>query len=301
MFTNKEIAVKIDPKLIKRVLKAALVVSCSLGLSVNAVNAMEGTLGSDSAYTIEEGTASDYDYKQYFVNFDGNIQTNYFKYNLKNSYTNHSRIISGNGGVDIYSNFINKYQTGDQKTYGGAIYLSEVDSAYVDQPRQSLGNIVGDFINNYVKANADYSLNYAYGGAIHSWNGEIKSITGDFINNFAEGKYAEGGAIFYYNPLRNDIEFIKGKFINNYIKGTGASSVGGGAIYIGGTGSEIDKIVGLFSGNYAAGGVGGAIYNWGGTANIAGKFYDNYANLGGAIYTTNDLTIFADGVVMIQR
>lgn len=286
---------KISKKFVKRVFKVALVVSCTLVLPINRVFSEESTLGNNSAYTIKEGTSSDYDYKSYSVNSNGEIQTHYYKYNLKNSYSNHGRITAGNNGQDINSNFVNSSQTGNQKAQGGAIYLSEVDNSYVDQPRQSIGNIVGDFINNYVTPNADYYLNYAYGGAIYSWNGEIKSITGDFINNYAEGKYAFGGAIHYYNPMRDDIEFIKGKFINNHVIGSGEDSGGGGAIYIGGTNSKINNLVGLFSGNYANSGVGGAIYNWGGSANISGKFYNNYASKGGAIYTTNDLTIFADG------
>ena len=286
---------KISKKFVKRVFKVVLVVSCTLVLPINRVFSEESTLGNNSAYTIKEGTSSDYDYKSYSVNSNGEIQTHYYKYNLKNSYSNHGRITAGNNGQDINSNFVNSSQTGNQKAQGGAIYLSEVDNSYVDQPRQSIGNIVGDFINNYVTPNADYYLNYAYGGAIYSWNGEIKSITGDFINNYAEGKYAFGGAIHYYNPMRDDIEFIKGKFINNHVIGSGEDSGGGGAIYIGGTNSKINNLVGLFSGNYANSGVGGAIYNWGGSANISGKFYNNYASKGGAIYTTNDLTIFADG------
>lgn len=271
---------KISKKLVKRVFKVALLVSCTLVFPINRAFSEESTLGNNSAYTIKEGTVSDYDYKRYSVNSNGDIQTNYYKYNLKNSYSNHGRITAGNNGQDINSNFVNHYQTGNQKAQGGAIYLSEVDNSYLDQPRQSLGHIVGDFINNYVKPNADYYLNYAYGGAIYSWNGEIKSITGDFINNYAEGKYAFGGAIHYYNPMRDDIEFIKGKFINNHVTGSGVDSGGGGAIYIGGTNSKINNLVGLFSGNYANSGVGGAIYNWGGTANISGKFYNNYASQG---------------------
>ena len=120
---------KREKSLIKRILEVALVVSCAFGMTDNQALALEPTLGEESAYTIEEGTISDHDYILYYTEPNNNVQSLYYKYNLKNLYINHSRIINGNGGEDIKSNFVNRYQVGRQNVHGGAIYLSEVDSS----------------------------------------------------------------------------------------------------------------------------------------------------------------------------
>ena len=214
----------------------------------------------------------------------------------KHNASSHERITSGSGG-DVTDDF---FDLNNSSGKGGAIYLALGD----------LGNITGDFINNYASSSGgaiynqkniysitgDFINNYASsGGAISNTNGTIGSITGDFINNYTS---SYGGAIYNYgNTIISSIGSITGDFINNYAYSSGSSTVQGGAIY---NQRNIYSITGDFIGNYAkttstTGYVnGGAIYNEATIGSITGDFINNYASgstsnyiYGGAIYNTN--------------
>lgn len=194
-------------------------------------------------------------------------------------------IYNSNGTVigDIIGNFEKNYAISEQSTaQGGAIY-----SDYA-----KINSIYGSFDSNSAQGNS------AQGGAIYIRNSvNIGDVTGDFTNNYAIAKngYAQGGAI--YNEY-SKIGDIKGNFTSNYAKSTNGTSdsynaTGGGAIYNSGS---INSITGSFKENYAQGNYafGGAIYNmYSSIGDITGEFKDNYAiatgnyAMGGAIYGTS--------------
>ena len=238
-------------------------------------------------------------------------------YAQSDSYDAYGGAIDNYGEIgDITGNFIGNYAIGSYKAYGGAI----------DNDGGTIGNITGDFIGNYAQGD------YAYGGAIYN-DGKIGDITGDFIGNYAQGDsdYAYGGAI--YNGYGSTIGNITGDFIGNYAQ-SDSDDARGGAIYnYGGTiGNIMGDFIGNYAqGDYAYGGaiyndssgnigditgdfianyaqsdsivLGGAIYNDRGTiGDISGSFIGNYATtesdtelaLGGAVYTSDDMTFSAD-------
>ena len=183
--------------------------------------------------------------------------------------------------------------------YGGAIYN------YSSAAPTKMGDIEADFIGNYV----DYFSYMSGGGAIgnladpyHSTS-EIGNIKGNFIGNYVTtSSVALGGAIaIFCVDLTSQIGNITGDFIGNYASGN--SGYGGAICNLG----IIGNINGNFIGNYAFSTVdsasGGAIYNENGQIGaITGSFINNYAQttsetalaLGGAIYTTENLTITAN-------
>ena len=198
----------------------------------------------------------------------------------------------------ITGDFSGNYAKSDSGSdYGGAIYNNG-----------TIGDISGDFSNNYAKSD----LGSAYGGAIYT-HGTIGDITGNFEGNYAQGQYAAyGGAI--YNDF-GAIGDITGDFSGNYAISTSANAKGG-AIY--NYSGAIGNITGDFEGNYvksdSGSASGGAIYNSGTMTLVNSSFYDNYVQtgaekdstngqqtLGGAIYSTSDLTIKADGGESIFR
>ncbi|MBQ8784676.1 MAG: autotransporter domain-containing protein, partial [Alphaproteobacteria bacterium] len=154
--------------------------------------------------------------------------------------------------------------------FGGAIKNSE----------WVIGNISGDFADNYL--NADFT----YGGAIDNY-GHIAEITGNFVGNYANATNESwGGSISNGNTLGN----ITGSFIGNYAKSANFSLGGAIANYFGAVGD----IVGDFVGNYAESNdksLGGAIANGleyqSEIGNITGDFVSNYVKgaiaKGGAI------------------
>ena len=222
---------------------------------------------------------------------------------------------SNSGGGAIYNNatignitgdFIGNVSDADNSSRGGAIEsYGEISSikgdfignaargAYGDGGaiysgyRSKIGFIEGNFLRNYSSGS---------GGAISTGNGVINYIKGDFIQNHANS--GAGGAI----DNAANIEFIAGDFIGNSLNGTS-----GGAIYSNyydGFGS-INFIKGDFIDNSVIGTksvYGGAITSNSGINNISGSFINNFAAtdssdylaLGGAIYTTSDLTFIAD-------
>ncbi len=214
-----------------------------------------------------------------------------------------------------YGNIENCYFKGNfvrakglNTSIGGAItqygYYANLPT-YID-------NISGTFIENY---------SYNFGGAITNREAnstaEINKISGDFQSNYA---IQTGGAIL---NAAGTINSIDGTFTNNYLLNTNTSSSAvenstlllnnsfGGAIANTQTGGieakkdgYIKSISGDFIGNFIntknGKAYGGAIYNSGIIDEISGTFKDNYVfsegtnanlTLGGAIYSTKDLTI----------
>ena len=201
---------------------------------------------------------------------------------------------------DINGDFSNNYAQG-YYAYGGAIYN-----------KGTIGDITGDFSGNYAKSGSFY----ADGGAIYNYQGTIGDIIGNFENNYAQADsdFAYGGAI--YNNY-GSIGDISGDFSNNHAQ-SGSGYAQGGAIYNSGSKATIGDITGDFTNNYAqsetGSAEGGAIYNSGTITLTNSSFYDNYVEtgaakdsekgqktLGGAIYSTKDLTIKADDGESIFR
>ena len=224
--------------------------------------------------TLVEGTASDYD-----------VIANYNNANAVT--TRMENPTSGYSGV----NFIGAHL--DASGNGGALSFTTSGDK---------GDIVADFVGNYINANGINTR----GGAIENTGAgaNITSITGDFIGNYISGTSSSrnyGGAI---SNSTATIGNITGDFIGNYISDTSSYHNYGGAIsnYANGTNlsATINSITGDFIGNYISGtnGIfGGAISNDAQNTNasatigdITGDFIGNYIkassgiNYGGAIY-----------------
>ena len=183
--------------------------------------------------------------------------------------------------------------------YGGAIYNSG-----------KMGNIVGNFIGNYVLSTGEGGsaqnngvYTYAYGGGIYNYQyGTIGTISGDFTGNYAKADLnTMGGGI--YNSRYATIAGISGDFNSNYVTTDTELNLAtnyrsqGGAIYNEGaiTNGITDS---TFTGNYAIANYGaaqgGALYHSGYSSykinNISADFSNNYASStnyqaqGGAIY-----------------
>ena len=179
---------------------------------------------------------------------------------------------------------ITKYTLSDDNTLSEKYYRVDVKQPesgrkIYDTRQISLsgqGDIDADFIGSSYTTSSS-----VYGGAIYNDdNLKIGNITGNFINNYAQGTYAEGGAISnYYKYVggATTIGNITGNFIGNYAQAT-SSSASGGAIsnHYG----MIGNITGDFINNYAQGryAEGGAISNYDSRmGNITGDFIGNYA------------------------
>ncbi len=172
-------------------------------------------------------------------------------------------------------------------------------------------NIIADFFSNKVSSSAydrkgqqiDAWPAKSLGGAIYNTNMTGYNIIGDFIRNRASsdlGQEVGGGAI--YN--RGNINNITSIFLYNEVENYKTSTYGGAIYNIG----NISNIIGDFIGNgikiyekisdnksiVKPFGKGGAIYNAGSINTISANFLGNYAQQGGAIYTTNDINFVAD-------
>lgn len=239
-------------------------------------------------------------------------------FNIKDSvFINNSSAQEGGAiwaGVN-YGNIENCYFKGNfvrakghNTSIGGAITQY---GYYANRPTY-IDNISGTFIENY---------SYNFGGAITNREAdstaEINKIIGDFQSNYA---IQTGGAIL---NAAGTINSIDGSFTNNYLINTNTSSSAvknstlllnnsfGGAIantQTGGTEAKKDGYIKSISGDFIGNFIntkngkayGGAIYNSGIIDEISGTFKDNYVfsdgtdnnlALGGAIYSTKDLTI----------
>jgi len=208
------------------------------------------------------------------------------------NHTHVDRTLSGgliynpNSIGEINADFYNNYSisSGGNIT-GGLIYSIECDSIAgtfsgnyaqggtifggIIYNIKSIANIKGLFSRNYAKGIYDNS--YVQGGAIFNVNhASISNIDADFVNNYVSGSYPSGGAIASVGDAT--IGDLKGNFVNNYADGQYQTF--GGAIYTAGT---IDNITGSFVNNYAK------------------TESDDYYALGGAIFTSSDIKISADG------
>ena len=195
--------------------------------------------------------------------------------------------------------------------YGGAIYNSG-----------KMGNIVGNFIGNYVLSTGEGGsaqnngvYTYAYGGGIYNYQyGTIGTILGDFTGNYAKADLnTMGGGI--YNSRYATIAGISGDFNSNYVTTDTELNLAtnyrsqGGAIYNEGaiTNGITDS---TFTGNYAIANYGaaqgGALYHSGYSSykinNISADFSNNYASStnyqaqGGAIYNTYSSSSSSNGI-----
>ncbi len=252
----------------------------------------------------------------------GQISGKFIKNQSVGGYGGPGGAIYNAGGTigDIKADFINN----STNAPGGAIYNSggtvgnitgdfigniSSNGGAISNSGGIIGNITGDFINN----------SSSVGGAIEIYGGTVGDITGDFINNKSSNV---GGAVY------GDIANMKGNFINNSAAGgpggavlgnitnmTGdfinnKSSSNGGAVF-----GDITNMKGNFIGNtseYMAGAIngniemmngnfidnhssdlGGAIY--GNVGRLSGNLIKNSGLIGGAIYSTGNIALLADG------
>ena len=277
-------------------------------------NAGTVTYDENSKVTIENSVFSN----NYALTDGGVLALQTLNFDIKNSvFINNS---AGQEGGAIwmqgnYGNIENCYFKGNfvrdkqqNTSIGGAIANY---GYYVNRPTY-IDNIIGTFIENY---------SYNFGGAIvnraFKSTAEINKIKGDFSSNYA---IQVGGVIL---NAAGTINSIDGTFTKNYLLNTSTSTANvksstlvsnnsfGGVIANTATGgneatnlSYIGTITGDFIGNFIntknGKAYGGAIYNSGIIDEISGTFKDNYVfsegtdnnlALGGAIYSTKDLTI----------
>ena len=169
----------------------------------------------------------------------------------------------------IEGTFTNNHATG-YRAFGGAIY---------QYGNSSIGDIVANFLDNYIIANTTYG----FGGAIHLGYGSVNSISGTFDGNYVkvlgntDTSIGKGGAISNEND--SSITTLSGTFTDNYVTAT-TKVAQGGALHNEGTISNLTNS--SFSGNYVSGNddsKGGAIYNEG-TIGFSGtnNFTNNKAN-----------------------
>ena len=188
---------------------------------------------------------------------------------------------------DINGDFIGHYPSYVGNLLGGAIYnrgsIGDITGNFIDNYQAinnsgHVGDVTGNFIGNSdaIVNQAGGSLGYITGnffenaslkGGVIDNEGTITGITGSFIKNFGR----EGGGVI---DNKGTIGTIIGDFIGNY--SVIYDSYSGGAI----TGGNVNNIVGNFINNSA--GIGGAL---GGISikDITGDFIGNYALAGGAI------------------
>ena len=191
--------------------------------------------------------------------------------------------------------FINNYENGSIRAFGGAIFNTENSIGN----RSYIESVTGDFVGNYTVSSGNDSNVLSGGGAIYNYT-TIVTINSNFILNHSNGVRSSGGAISNCDIDTRNMAYItniKGDFILNYVYATGSSSGGnGGAIYNNGYITNID---GTFINNSVKSvsytGNGGAIFNVHDIQNITGNFIENYIDsrsnaYGGAIYNKNSLT-----------
>ncbi len=200
--------------------------------------------------------------------------------------------IKNNGGILYATNIVFSQGYGCSQdvygnNYGGAIYSSNSDSEV------TIKNCT--FLDNYAE----------YGGAIYMYGGSLDIIDSMFINNFA---YNYGGSIA--GDYGTGITISRSKFLNSY-----SMVDAGGAIYtrvatlkisnvdiinssatFGGAIATLNTNVslnGFNAYNCTAKWDGGAVYHmYGNFSSVSGKFNNNSANNGGALYIDNSTNFF---------
>ena len=262
-----------------------------------------------SAYTITNGTATDYNFTTQTYDNNGNLTTNYYKINLDLNGISPEGLtwteVSGAGENTVQINLPNnevkyyKYAFNENNSnVGVAIFNShktiddDIHYDFINNQAAGgsggaifnydteMGNIYGNFIGNYASSS---------GGAIFNSDTKMGNIYGNFIGNYISDSSSMGGAIFSKNST---IGNITGDFIGNHIDNGGT----GGAIH-NRNNSQIGIITGDFIGNYTEGssGEGGAIFNYQSLIQeIHGNFVENKVisargAQGGAIYNFGDV------------
>ena len=239
------------------------------------------TLGDNSVYDITRiDSAEGSDFSLVEINDDGTSSITYYQYKIKDGAQSGEQIHDDLEGADVNNNFFGL--TGDN---GAAIFNR---TSTLINPEWEIGNVTGDFVNNRVDGSP---VNGPQGGAIYNrpaggGTTSIGNITGDFINNTATSDSvwpSYGGAIYNSTNAVGQTASI-GDITGNFI-GNSATNVNNHAF-------------------------GGAIYNYGyddGTSLspatlgvISGSFIGNHVEgtgvaLGGAIYTSGNLTIASKG------
>ena len=272
------------------------------------------TLGNNSAYTITQGSISDYSFTTY-----ENGHITYYKINIKSDLTNGNNnliwtkvteagentvaVSVPHNGSTVTEYYKYTYTNVDDTAYVNQSKISETDSAKGGAIYNSntIENLTADFAGNYTQTSGGF--HNAEGGAVfngYSSTGKITNLNGNFAGNHVETNgadtYAQGGALQNWGTIEN----ITGNFIGNYASknSTERWSVDGGAIY---NRKTIGKIKGDFIGNYAKSKSvsyypsGGAIYNMYSDSSIGeieGDFIGNYTEgyagaSGGAIGNTS--------------
>lgn len=240
---------KISKKLVKRVLKVALVMSCTFllakqveantvykDLKPNKIRIINGNYAETygGAIEVKEGENQGDIIADFIHNSIWTNNALYIFYTRGGAISNEGTIKS------ISGNFTENYIEISKQGYGAAIYNAG-----------TIGDINSNFTDNYMDAGT------GYGAAIYN-SGSISNIIGDFIGNKAQTLTVQdgrGGAIYNKGNIGN----ISGKFYNNY-----ASK--GGAIFtttnlqISADGSNEKTNLTDFSGNYTTSGENNAIY-----------------------------------------
>ncbi len=239
------------------------------------------TLGDNSVYDITRiDSAEGSDFSLVEINDDGTSSITYYQYKIKDGAQSGEQIHDDLEGADVNNNFFGL--TGDN---GAAIFNR---TSTLINPEWKIGNVTGDFVNNRVDGSV---VNGPQGGAIYNrpasgGTTSIGNITGDFINNTAASDSvwpSYGGAIYNStNALGQtaSIGDITGNFIGNSATNTNNHAFGG-AIY-----------------NYSYD--DGVSFSPATLGVISGSFIGNYVEgtglaLGGAIYTSGNLTIASKG------
>ena len=176
---------------------------------------------------------------------------------------------------------------------GGAIYnngssLSVADGGVFtgNHATENGGAIYNDGNGSLTIQGGEFSGNHAAGsgGVIYNGSGALTIQSGEFSDNYTGGD----GGVVYNASGAGAMNVAGGSFTGNYAGGNG------GAVY--NASAEGMTVFAAFGGNHAAN--GGAIYNTAGILNIGGMFIGNYAETGdgGAIYNESaaGMTVAAD-------
>lgn len=214
------------------------------------------------------------------ISFSGNSATG----NGGAIYNNGSSLSVADGGVF----------TGNHATENGGAIYNDGNGSLTIQGGEFSGNYTdsgdGGVVYNGSGAldiqGGVFSGNHAAGsgGVIYNGSGALTIQSGEFSGNYAGGD----GGVVYNASGAGAMNVAGGVFAGNYAGGNG------GAVY--NASAEGMTVFAAFGGNHAAN--GGAIYNTAGILNIGGMFIGNYAETGdgGAIYNESaaGMTVAAD-------
>ncbi len=279
-----------------RLSAAVLLLSATFLSTPTIAVSLTPTLGENSTFSYNEGSAGDYNFTLKEADADGKLTTKYYKVDLKPEIFATSPRISWTAVSEDQKDAADVVEIklpNDQTKYFKYAYAKPGN--YTETSIRINDTLALDKVTSVVFKGISASEK---GGAVY--NGQDYAdvdLTADFIGNYASNSSApaKGGAIYNYGLLGN----INGDFVGNHVSGSKlASSTNGGAIY-NHNNSKIGDISGDFIENYASVSYsetsGGAVYNnnYGEIGNIRGNFIGNYASVtqsevsGGAIYNNN--------------